>query len=297
MELRQLEYFLAVAEHANFTRAAEALHVAQPWVSAQVRRLERELGNELFDRSSRVLRLTEFGKALLPLAGAALRTVGEIRSAADAMAGVLCGQLAIGTVPLPSPLLAEALAAYRRAHPAVTVTLTEARSDQLATAVVERRLDMAVMAWLAQPPSQLRERILAKENIVAVVHRDDPLAGRESVALAELRDRALISHPQGCEIRTKLDQACLATGFTPRVVFETSSADMMRHLVVRDLGVAVTPRLPREQLGRLRQIDLSDRAMSGRLSLLWRGKGATLEAVAFAACIDELCRKDANLVS
>lgn len=85
MELRQLEYFLAVAEHANFTRAAEALHVAQPWVSAQVRRLERELGNELFDRSSRVLRLTEFGKALLPLAGAALRTVGEIRSAADAM--------------------------------------------------------------------------------------------------------------------------------------------------------------------------------------------------------------------
>ncbi|CPZ50970.1 Putative transcriptional regulator%2C LysR family [Mycobacteroides abscessus] len=72
---------------------------------------------------------------------------------------------------------------------------------------------------------------------------------------------------------------------------------MMRHLVVRDLGVAVIPRLPREQLGRLRQIDISDRAMSGRLSLVWRGKGATLEAVAFAACIDELCRKDANLVS
>lgn len=297
MELRQLEYFLAVAEHANFTRAAEALHVAQPWVSAQVRRLERELGNELFDRSSRVLRLTEFGKTLLPLAGAALGTVGEIRSAADAVAGVLAGQLSIGTVPHSLPLLAEALAVFRKAHPAVAVTLTEARSDQLATAVLERQLHMAVMGWVAPPPPQLREQIVAKENIVALVHRDDPLAARDSVALAELRNRALISHPQGCEIRETLDQACLATGFTPRIVFETSSADMMRHLVAHDLGVAVTPKLAPDQLGGLRQIDLSDRTMSGQLSLIWRGKGATPEVVAFAACVDELCRKEANLVS
>lgn len=296
MELRQLEYFLAVAEHANFTRAAEALHVAQPWVSAQIRRLERELGNELFDRSSRVLRLTRFGKAALPLAGAVLRAVDEIRSAADAMVGVLAGELTIGTVAHSLPLLADALAVFRKAHPAVAVMVTEGRSDRLTAAVLERQLDMAVMGWATVPPPQLREQVLVRENIVAVVHGGDPLAGRESIALAELRNRAIISHPQGCEIRTTIDQACLATGFTPRVVFETSSADMMRHLVIRDLGVAVTPKLPNDLLGQLRQIDLSDQAMSGRLSLVWRGKGATLEAIAFAACVDELSRREADFV-
>ncbi|WJR32110.1 LysR family transcriptional regulator [Mycobacteroides immunogenum] len=296
MELRQLEYFLAVAEHANFTRAAEALHVAQPWVSAQIRRLERELGNELFDRSSRVLRLTRFGKAVLPLAGAVLRAVDEIRSAADAMVGVLAGKLTIGTVAHSLPLLADALAVFRKAHPAVAVMVTEGSSDRLTAAVLERQLDMAVMGWATMPPPQLREQVLVRENIVAVVHGGDPLAGRESIALAELRNRAIISHPQGCEIRTTIDQACLATGFTPRVVFETSSADMMRHLVIRDLGVAVTPKLPNDLLGQLRQIDLSDRAMSGRLSLVWRGKGATLEAIAFAACVDELSRREADFV-
>lgn len=296
MELRQLEYFLAVAEHANFTRAAEALHVAQPWVSAQIRRLERELGNELFDRSSRVLRLTRFGKAVLPLAGAVLRAVDEIHSAADAMVGVLAGKLTIGTVAHSLPLLADALAVFRKAHPAVAVMVTEGSSDRLTAAVLERQLDMAVMGWATVPPPQLREQVLVRENIVAVVHGGDPLAGRESIALAELRNRAIISHPQGCEIRTTIDQACLATGFTPRVVFETSSADMMRHLVIRDLGVAVTPKLPNDLLGQLRQIDLSDRAMSGRLSLVWRGKGATLEAIAFAACVDELSRREADFV-
>lgn len=296
MELRQLEYFLAVAEHANFTRAAEALHVAQPWVSAQIRRLERELGNELFDRSSRVLRLTRFGKAALPLAGAVLRAVDEIRSAADAMVGVLAGKLTIGTVAHSLPLLADALAVFRKAHPAVAVMVTEGSSDRLTAAVLERQLDMAVMGWATVPPPQLREQVLVRESIVAVVHGGDPLAGRESIALAELRNRAIISHPQGCEIRTTIDQACLATGFTPRVVFETSSADMMRHLVIRDLGVAVTPKLPNDLLGQLRQIDLSDQAMSGRLSLVWRGKGATLEAIAFAACVDELSRREADFV-
>ncbi|MGH3723103.1 MAG: LysR family transcriptional regulator [Mycobacterium sp.] len=297
MELRQLEYFLAVADHANFTRAAEALHVAQPWVSAQVRRLERELGHELFDRSSRVLRLTEFGRTLLPLAGMALQTVGEIRTTADAMAGVLCGNLAIGTVSHPLPLLADALAAFHEAHPAVSITLTEARSDQLTSAVLERQLDVAVIGRAAPPPPQLCEQVLAKQNIVAIVHRDDPLAGRASVTLEELRNRALISHPDGSGIRAILDQACLARGFAPHIAFETSSVDMMGHLVTRDLGVAVAPALPQDRLGGLRQIELSERAMSVLLTLVWRGKGVTPETAAFAAYVSELCREEANLVS
>lgn len=254
--------------------------------------MERELGHELFDRSSRALNLTEFGKALRPLAEMALQTVDKIRLAADAMAGELCGRLAVGAVAHPLPLLADALAVFHHAHPAVSITLTEARSDQLMAAVLERQLDMAIVGQAASSPPQLCEQLLAPQNIVAIVHDDDPLADRASIALGDLRDRALISHPQGSGIRAILDRACMAAGFAPNIVFETSSVDMMGHLVTRDLGVAVAPELPRERLDRIQQIHLSDQVMRGRLALVWRGQGATLETEAFAAYVSELCGAD-----
>src|SRR3954469_17927387 len=96
MELRQLEYFVTVVEEAGFTRAAARLHVAQPGVSAQIRRLERELGQDLLDRSGRTVRLTEVGAAVLPYARAALDAVAGARLAVDEMTGLLRGQVAVG---------------------------------------------------------------------------------------------------------------------------------------------------------------------------------------------------------
>src|SRR5579862_5105159 len=98
MEIRQLEYLVAVVEEASFTRAAERLHVAQPGVSAQIRQLERELGQPLLDRSSRVTRLTEAGKAVLPFARAALSAAAGARTAVDELAGLLRGHVTIGMV-------------------------------------------------------------------------------------------------------------------------------------------------------------------------------------------------------
>src|SRR5438270_8481792 len=98
MELRQLEYFVAVAEERNFTRAAERVHVAQPGVSAQIRRLERELGQELLDRSGRAVRLTEVGSAVLPYARAALAAVEGARLAVDELTGLLRGHVRVGMV-------------------------------------------------------------------------------------------------------------------------------------------------------------------------------------------------------
>ena len=98
MELRQLEYFVAVAEEANFTRAAGRLHVAQPGVSAQIRRLERELGEELLDRSERAVRVTDVGAAVLGYARAALAAVDGARRAVDELTGLVRGHVAVGTV-------------------------------------------------------------------------------------------------------------------------------------------------------------------------------------------------------
>src|ERR1035438_6139020 len=96
MELRQLEYLVAVAEEANFTRAAERVHISQSGVSAQVRQLEQELGQQLLDRSGRSVRLTEVGAAVLPYAHAALDAVGNARLAVDQLAGLVRGQVTVG---------------------------------------------------------------------------------------------------------------------------------------------------------------------------------------------------------
>jgi len=103
MELRQLEYLVTVADEGGFTRAATALHVAQPGVSAQIRQLERELGQPLFDRSARTVRLTEAGEAVLPYARAALDAVAGARLAVQELTGLLRGRVAIGTVTSWAP--------------------------------------------------------------------------------------------------------------------------------------------------------------------------------------------------
>ncbi|MGZ3585118.1 MAG: LysR family transcriptional regulator, partial [Ktedonobacterales bacterium] len=96
MELRQLEYFVAVAEEASFTKAAARVHAAQPGVSAQIRQLERELGQDLFDRTGRTVRLTAVGAAVLPYARAALEAVAAARLAVDELTGLLRGRVAVG---------------------------------------------------------------------------------------------------------------------------------------------------------------------------------------------------------
>src|ERR1700716_1395811 len=136
MELRQLEYFVAVVEEANFTRAAAKVHVAQPGVSAQIRRLERELGQTLLDRSGRTVRLTDVGAAVLPYARAALAAVAGARLAVDELAGLMRGRVAVGMVTSGfAVVLSDLLADFHQEHPAVEITLSEANSDSLLDAL------------------------------------------------------------------------------------------------------------------------------------------------------------------
>jgi DNA-binding transcriptional LysR family regulator len=126
IDLKWLRSFVVVAEEASFTRAASRVHVAQPGVSAQVRRLESELGQQLLDRSGRSVRLTEVGSAVLPFARAALDAVANARLAVDELAGLVRGQVTVGMVSgCALPILAELLAAFHDRYPGVAITLVE----------------------------------------------------------------------------------------------------------------------------------------------------------------------------
>ena len=248
MELRQLAYVVAVAEEGGFTRAAAREHVAQPGVSAQVRRLEAELGQPLFDRGAGTVTLTAAGAAVLPFARAALAGAAGVRTAIDELTGLLRGHVAIGVVPSVGGRLADALAAFHAAHPAVEITLAEDTSDALLDGVRACRLDLALAGLAGAPPADLEADTVTDERLVAAVHPGHRLARRRTITVRGLRDEPLIALPRGTGGRAALDAGFAAAGLAPRVAFEAGDPRILMELARRGLGVAIVPESAPEDL-------------------------------------------------
>lgn len=279
MELRQLEYFVAVAEEANFTRAAAKVHVAQPGVSAQIRRLERELGQELLDRTGRSVRLTEVGAAVLPYARAALAAVAGARLAVDELAGLLRGHVAVGTVTSHNVDLPGLLAGFHDDHPAVEITLTEANSDALLDELRTGRLDAAIVSIGRHVPAGVEIQVITDQPIVAAVGHDHELAVHKAISLDTLRGRPLISLPRGTGLRARLDEACAAAGFTPHIAFEASDPEVLAQLAAHGLGAAILPgEFASARADRLRPVAITRPALRGRLVFAWRAEGPSSPA-------------------
>jgi DNA-binding transcriptional LysR family regulator len=275
MELRQLEYFVAVVEEASFTKAAARVHVAQPGVSAQVRRLERELGQELLDRSGRSVVPTQAGSAVLPYARAALAAVDGARLAVDEIAGLVRGHVAVGMVTACASLdLTNLLADFHRAHPGVEISLSEANSDQLLQDVRDGRLDMAWVGTAGPPAEGVDTHLIVEEPLVAAVHRTDPLAARTTITVERLHERALICLPVGTGLRTCLDDAFATAGLQPRIAFEASDPGVVARLAAQGLGVAVLPASVAEaNRAELHALTVTRPRLKSRLELAWRAGG------------------------
>jgi DNA-binding transcriptional LysR family regulator len=294
MELRQLEYFVTVADEANFTRAAATLHVTQPGVSAQIRRLERELGLDLLDRTTRTVSLTEAGAAALPYARAALAAAAGVQLAVDQLTGLLRGHLNIGTLTsissnsLDIPGL---LAAFHNEHPGVQVSLTVASSDDLIAALHAGRLDLAFIGLAAMPPPGIGIHILASEPLVAVVAHADVLATKTTITLSGLAERALISLPRGTGLRSCLEDACAAAGFHPHIAFEAGDPIVLAQLAAHGLGVAIVPQpVANAHHKQVHTIAITRPALRGRIALAWRTEGSISPATqAFITAANEAC--------
>lgn len=275
MELRQLEYFVHVAETGSFTRAASKSLVSQPGVSAQVRRLEREVGEALFDRTQRTVVLTDAGAALLPFARVALAAVADGQLAVDEIRGLVRGRVRIGLMAnLPVLDMAGFLTEFRDQYPAVQVGLTERLSSELIDHLHSGALDAAVIGLPHRPPPTITAHPIHTEPLVIATARDDELAGRSSVGLDILRGRQLISLPRGSGLRAFLHDACARVGFEPDVAIEASDPQLLIELTAAGLGISLVPRsLAEPHADRIHIVGKVRPELRGRVALAWKTAG------------------------
>ena len=240
MELRQLEYFIAVAEEANFTRAAERVHISQSGVSAQIRQLERELGAELIDRSTRSASLTAAGEAALEHARAVVASANAVQQAVGDVTDLIRGRLEIGMVIgcTITPLF-DALSAFHLAHPGVEISLLEDSSDRLIEGVRAGAIDLALVGTGSATPAGLGALTIISERLVAAMPAGHPLTKQGRVTLSDLSAYSIVCMPNGTGIRTVFDQACAAQGIRPRIALQASAAGAIVDLATRGLGVAI----------------------------------------------------------
>jgi DNA-binding transcriptional LysR family regulator len=286
MELRQLEYFVAVAEEANFTRAAGRVHISQSGVSAQIRALERELGAELIDRSGGTATLTTAGQAALPQARATLAAAGSVKQSVDDVTGLLRGSLSVGMVTACTvPQLFDALAHFHSVHPGVELALREGNSDQLVADVRSGELDLALVGIAARTPTGLESMVVIDERIVAAVPTKHPLAAQKDATLAEVCEYPIVALPPGTGIRAVFDRDCAGVGLSPSITLQASAPDAVADLAARGLGIGILSRSMAEFYGdRLVAIELTDSHTAALLALVWRSamSPALAELVAVA---------------
>lgn len=241
MELRSLEYFIAVADERSFTRAAQQCHVTQSTISAQILGLERQLGEPLFDRSGREIALTEGGEVLLPYARRCLAAAAEARAEFSARAGLERGELRIGTGGgVEHTVIPELLGQLHRDRPGIDIHLVEATSGPLLDLVLQGRLHAAVVARpvLPLPPTLTAAPLFAGRLVIAF----DPsvFALPEQVSLADLAGHPVISYPTTSALRTRLDAAAADQGADLAVNYVANDVRLQTAFAREGVGVAVS---------------------------------------------------------
>ena len=242
MELRQLEYFVAVAEECHFTRAAQRMRVAQSGLSASIRSLERELGAALFLRSTRQVELTEAGRALLVEARRALTTVAAGRDAVAAVQGLLRGRLAVGTLQcLCTVDLPEILSRFSKAHPGVDIQLRHDSSGALIEQVRAGRLDVAFVTRPARVPDEVMLTPLDTMPMMLACGPEHPFAARDHVDLRELDGLPFVDYHPDWGTRETVDRLLAANCLDRHVALEVNDVHSLLDLVGNGLGVAILP--------------------------------------------------------
>ncbi|NRQ37323.1 LysR family transcriptional regulator, partial [Nonomuraea sp. NN258] len=261
MELRQLRHFVAVTTHGSFTAAARAELIVQSALSTSIRKLERELGADLFERTGRRPILTPAGHAFLPAARALLADAAAATEAVSAVSGLATGRVAIGTIQtLTSVDLPAELAAFHRRWPGVQISVRDAPVSGLLDALLARELDLAYLALDgADLPDGLAVFQSWEEELVLMTSAEHRLAGAERTLLSDLTREPFIDFKAGTGLETAVRRLAAGCGLHRQITCEVTQIRLLADLVRAGIGVAIVPRQVAEAAGlpavRIRQPD------------------------------------------
>jgi LysR family hydrogen peroxide-inducible transcriptional activator len=243
MEIHQLRYFVAVADEGNFSRAAAKVRVAQPSLSQQIRKLEAEVGQPLFDRLPRSVVLTEVGRCFIDYARQILASIGDARRCVDELKGEVAGELAVGAIPTIAPyVLPELIGKFQKHYPEVTLEIVEDVTDGITRRVEAGELDVALASTCQQSPT-LRRESLGSEPLLALVPEGHPLAKKTLVELDDLKSqRFLLLHEMHC-LSQQVHHLLEARRLRPEIALAGSQLGTIANMVAASIGVSIVPRM------------------------------------------------------
>ena len=243
MELHQLRYFVAVADEGSFSRAAAKVRVAQPSLSQQIRKLEAEIGQPLFDRLPRSVVLTEAGRCLIEYARQILASIGDARRCVDELKGKIAGDVAVGAIPTIAPyVLPELVVTFQNHYPDVTLHIVEDVTAGITRRIEAGELDVALASTCQQSPT-LRVELLGKEPLLALVPEGHPLAKQTVVSVDDLKSqRFLLLHEMHC-LSQQVHHLLESRRLHPQVALAGSQLSTIANMVAAEIGVSIVPQM------------------------------------------------------
>lgn len=278
MNLRDLRYLVALAEHRHFGRAAAASFVSQPTLSTQIRKLEEELGVTLVERSPRRVLLTETGREIIARARDVLNEVEQIRGIARRSHDPEAGTVRLGIFPTLGPyLLPHVIPQIRDRFPKLELLLVEEKTEEVLKRLREGKLDAGILA-LPIHDDTLHAEFLFEEPFLLALPQDHPLASKSALKLSDLKEESLLLLEDGHCLRDHALEVCHMAGAGEKSGFRATSLETLRQMVGANVGITLLPVLsvkpPVARNGSVRLIEFRGRAPSRRIAMLWRKSSA-----------------------
>lgn len=242
MELRQLRYFMEVAEREHVSEAAANLHVAQSAVSRQIANLEGELDVDLFERDGRNIKLTQIGRIFYTHTKIAMKAIDNATKQIDEYLDPKRGTIKIGfPTSLSSYLMPSIISAFKEEYPNTKFLLRQGSYHFLIDSVKKGEMDVAFLGPVPKDEPEIESHILFTENILALLPIHHHLAERKSLYLGDLKNDEFVSYPSGYVLKKMIVDTCRQAGFTPTISAEGEDLDAIKGLVSAGIGVTLLP--------------------------------------------------------
>jgi len=272
MDIRHLTYFIEVAHHRSFTKAAQALHITQPSISKMIKLLEEELDVILFYRSAKQIELTDAGKALLYQSQQIVNSFQNLTSDLADVINSKKGSITIGLPPMVGArFFPQIISDFTAMHPQISLKLLEVGSEQVQVGIDDGSLDIGVV-MLPIDENVFEMFPIINEPMMLIVHPDHPLAQQSIVDLIQLKDENFIFFRKTFTIHDRIITKCIESGFSPNIVFKSAHWDFIVEMVAINFGIALLPRTVCQDLDqkRIKILSITEPMIHWELGVIWK---------------------------